>query len=754
MKLLNPDFNPRIYQELILASAIVKNTLVVLPTGLGKTAIAAMLAAKRLEQYPDSKVLFLAPTKPLVEQHRESFKKLLLLPEDDFVVFTGFVKPSKRAELWLEKRVIFSTPQGLENDLISNRISLKDVSLLVFDEAHRATGDYSYVFIAKRYVDQAHHPRVLALTASPGSDEESILSVCNNLFIESIEVRGYDDPDIKPYVNSLRVSWEEVVLEGDFLSLKKSLEESYNNKLKEAESLGFLTNLSAVSKSSLLGLQAELQSRAARGEKDFDLLRTISLLAEAMKLQHALELCETQTLSSLNAYLEDLVKQSSSSRTRAVKNLVKDPGFLRALALSRRLLSQGLEHPKVSVLRKLVARIIYNDPSAKIIVFTQYRDTAVKLKEVIDPIVKSVIFVGQAKKRGSGLSQKQQQEVLDSFRNGDYKVLIATSVAEEGLDIPSVDHVIFYEPIPSAIRTVQRRGRTGRHGEGFVTVLVTKGTRDEAYRWSAHHKEKRMYKTIKKIQKSYFFRHDKNSSKKDSSLNDFVSSSDSSVPSSPQSSSGSSKVLVDFREKGSPVLKLLLDYGVDVELKQLPVGDYVVGSDIVIEYKSVKDFVDSIIDGRLLSQLRALREKPKPVIIVEGSEDIYSQRNINPDSVRGLLASIIVNYQIPVIRTVDARDTAGLIRAFLRRTDSDKSVYNPHFFKPRTLREQQEYLVSSLPGVGGLLAKNLLERFGSVINVFNASKEELQKVELIGPKKAEQIRRVLDENYFTLDRGR
>ena len=130
------DFTPRLYQETILNTAVRNNTLIVLPTGMGKTAFAFMLAAQRLSQYPNSKILMLAPTKPLCEQHLQSFKKHLDLDEDKFVLFTGQVKPEKRAELWKEAQVIISTPQGIENDAINKKVNLAEVSLLCFDECH------------------------------------------------------------------------------------------------------------------------------------------------------------------------------------------------------------------------------------------------------------------------------------------------------------------------------------------------------------------------------------------------------------------------------------------------------------------------------------------------------------------------------------------------------------------------------------------------------------------------------------------
>ena len=135
------NFTPRLYQETILHTCTKHNSLVVLPTGMGKTAISLMLAVHRIKIHPNSKILILAPTRPLVEQHYNTFKKHLSFDDNKFALFTGFVNPEKRHELWKTSQFVFSTPQGLENDIIGNKINLKDVSLCVFDEAHRAVGD-------------------------------------------------------------------------------------------------------------------------------------------------------------------------------------------------------------------------------------------------------------------------------------------------------------------------------------------------------------------------------------------------------------------------------------------------------------------------------------------------------------------------------------------------------------------------------------------------------------------------------------
>lgn len=148
------------------------NTLVCLPTGLGKTVVAALVIAERLRQFPNGRAVVMAPTRPLTLQHHKTFTKLLSIDSDSMVVITGVTPPDQRIELWT-KRLVFSTPQVFMNDLITKRLQLRGVVLLVFDEAHRAVGDYPYAFIGPRYARE-EDSLILELTASPGSTREAI----------------------------------------------------------------------------------------------------------------------------------------------------------------------------------------------------------------------------------------------------------------------------------------------------------------------------------------------------------------------------------------------------------------------------------------------------------------------------------------------------------------------------------------------------------------------------------------------------
>lgn len=729
------DFTPRPYQEVIFASSANQNTLVVLPTGLGKTAIAMMLAARRFMLYPQSKIIFLAPTKPLVEQQLEAFSEKFLLAKEKFALFTGSTPPAKRQKLWQEASLIFSTPQTLENDVLSGKISLSDVSLMVFDEAHRATGDYAYVFLAKEYERQATHLRILALTASPGTDKTSIETVMNNLFLEKIEFRRLTDPDVKEFTQETDVLWEHVVLPPRIQRIVTYLSTAYKDKLEQVNTFGFLSySVDSYKKSSLLMLQQKLHARLQEEHGSIELLQSISLLAQALKIQHALELAQTQSLHALHEYLYNLLSQSRTTKTKAVKNLVIDPNFLSALSITRDLIKENVEHPKLELLKHLVQSIIAKKPDAKIIIFSQFRDSASKIQECISP-VSSSLFFGQAKKNGIGFSQKKQKEVLDDFRSGKFSCLIATSVAEEGLDIPSVDQVFFYEPVPSAIRSVQRRGRTGRHSKGFVTVLVTKGTRDEAHRWVAFHKEKRMFDVLSSFTLPQ--KPSKNTLQK--SLSSFTEK--------PLEESNII-IVADHREKGSPVLKALRSMGVSIDLKQLQVGDFVVSGDACVEYKQYSDLLGSIVDGRLLVQLRSLAQYKKPILLLEGDATPASLRRVDKAAIQGMITTIALSYRIPIIRTFSSLESAQYLQTMARREQEDSGQeFTFHSAKPLTDKEQLEYVVSSLPNIGGALAKALLNHFDSLQALLSASLDDFLSVPKIGEKKAKELKRLFSLSY-------
>ncbi|MDR7666534.1 DEAD/DEAH box helicase [Methanosarcina sp. Z-7115] len=518
--LIKPDtVEQRLYQLNLAGKALEGSSLVVLPTGLGKTIIALFVIASRLQRF-GGKVLILSPTKPLVEQHTAFFKKVMTLPEEEVLAFTGSVAPAERERLWAQGKLIVSTPQVIENDLLTKRISLEDVSHITFDEAHRAVGNYAYTFIAEKYFESAKNPHVLGITASPGSSDEKISEVCQALHVENVAVKTERDRDVLPYVQEKEIEWFQVQLPAEMAEIRSYLEKIFDDRLGTIRDLGFSAGSGKyVSKKDLLLLQKQLQGEIRMGG-DPKIFTAMSVVAEMMKVNHAVEMVETQGLETLRKYLEKLdAEASSSSATKAAKRLMDDLYMRKALY---RVKECDVEHPKLELARKIVSEQLEGSPDSRVIVFTNYRDTAEIVVNALSgiPGVVPIRFVGQGSRyKDKGLTQKQQGEILDKFRAGEYNVLVATSVAEEGLDIPSTDLVLFYEPIPSEIRSIQRKGRTGRQHKGRVIVLVTKNTRDEAYYWSSKNKEKKMLNSMHGLEAVL----GPTGSKKGSKLSDFES---------------------------------------------------------------------------------------------------------------------------------------------------------------------------------------------------------------------------------------
>ncbi|MCG2718347.1 MAG: DEAD/DEAH box helicase [Nanoarchaeota archaeon] len=730
------NFKPRLYQETILHSATKHNCLIILPTGLGKTKTAILVAINRLNTHPDSKILFLTPTKPLANQICKEFKECTDIDDSKIFLFTGAVSPDKREQQWKDATIVVSTPQGCVNDIINKRINLEEISLMVFDEAHRAVGDYDYVFMAKQYHKKGNFPRIIGLTASPGSDLQKITEVSKNLFIENIELRSDSDPDVKPYVQELDVEYITINFPDNFKEIKNFLDDCFKSKLERMHQLGLIPSVNYTTKKDILSVQKELQRRVFGGEKDYNLWAGLSLVAESIKVQHASELFETQGISSSYKYMNNMYAIADKTKVKAVKSLVNDLNFKSAYIKIKNLYEQNVEHPKLNELKKKVKEEIANNRHSKIIVFNQYRDSASKIVEDLNKIrdVNCILFVGQMKRNGTGMTQKEQIQTLNDFTDGHYNILVSTSIGEEGLDIPKVDLVVFYEPVPSAIRTIQRTGRTARTEKGKVIVLVTKNTRDEAYRWIAHHKEKRMHLILNKLRDNI---NNELEIKKQPTLQSFVKKD-------------KINIIADFREKGSGIIKQLIDKEVDVKMKNLAVGDYLLSNRVAVEFKTKQDFVSSMIDKRLLRQVKALKENfEKPLIILEGEEDIYSIRRIHPNAINGMLAAIVIDFGIPIISTKNSLETAAMLKSIAKREQEfeKKDIGVRTEKKPLTTKEQQEFIIESLPGVGPTLAKALLKEFKSVKKIVNADHPDLQSIEELGPKKAEEIKRIVEEIY-------
>ncbi len=479
----------REYQIKIAERCLKGNTLVVLPTGLGKTNIALLAICTLFAKNKDCKVLFLAPTKPLVAQHKKTFEKITKIPGEFMALVTGEQNKYKRIGLYKYK-LIFATPQTVKNDLKEGILNLEDFCMVVFDEAHKAVGNYAYVYIAKKYLEQAKKPLILGLTASPSYKKEKIEEIKRNLSVHNIEIRTERDKDVRPYVKEKQIEWIRVELTDEFKKVQELLKDMIKKEIDDLFSLGVINKLD-LSRKELLDLQKFL-SEQSRENPSPALFFAISKVAKILKLDHALTLLETQGITPLKFYLRELLK----SKTKAEEQLIKDERFRTLIKIVE---NSKEEHPKLTELKKIVEKEIQEGKN--VIVFAQYRKTVEKIvKSLENDIVKPIALLGKKE----GITQRKQLEVIEKFSSGEKNCLVCTSVGEEGLDIKSADVVVFYEPVPSEIRQIQRRGRVARMKAGKIIILITKGTRDEGYYWSAFHKEKKMKKYLdreKKIKK-------------------------------------------------------------------------------------------------------------------------------------------------------------------------------------------------------------------------------------------------------------
>ncbi|MEM4663220.1 MAG: helicase-related protein [Candidatus Diapherotrites archaeon] len=489
----------RAYQERLVKSVLEKgNTLIVAPTAIGKTIIAVLVATHFLEK--NKGVLMLAPTKPLALQHSKTMRSLLKIPEEKIVLITGTTPSRKRQLAYENASIVCATPQCIENDIKKGTINLEKFGLCIFDEAHRAVGNYSYVFIGKSYL-KVPHGKVLALTASPGHEKEHIVEVCSNLNIKNIEIVTESDADVKPYIPELKIEWVRVSLPDKFaeiqMLLKSYIKETGETLLKAG--LNMHKN-DFFNRAKLLEVQRKVSLQIAKHGKEKPALYSIaSKIAAIIKVNHALLLIETQGASALFNYFKRLYAKKNVGRATAM--MFNDAKIKKAVELTKELCESKAQHPKLLKLFEVVSEQLTKNPESRIIVFNHYRDSVSDLTKALNELngVHAKEFIGQAKRSYSGMSQKEQAQVIEDFESGKLNVLVATSVAEEGLNIPSCDLVVFFEPVPSEIRQIQRRGRTARLRSGRVVVLITRKTKDESAHWNARRKERKMIEQLRSI---------------------------------------------------------------------------------------------------------------------------------------------------------------------------------------------------------------------------------------------------------------
>ena len=857
----------RAYQLSALDHCLSASTLLVLPTGMGKTPIEVMALAERLKQ-PGGRGIMLAPTNALVNQHLSDMRALLNLPEQqEIVALTGSIPPKKRREIWESATIVIATPQVVRNDVQNGLTHLSDVALLIIDEAHRANGNHAMAQVGDLFAEQHPDGLVLAATASPGHIEAEINEVCERLRIENIHVRPPGDALLAPYATGLEVNDVVVEVPDELRLLANPLQLWLSRIVERLRRLGFYTRQGHVTAGGLQEAQKRISASISKGES-FG-YRAAKENGIAMRLNHLISSILCQGVAATRETLSR-IGQGGQDEKKSAREFAADP---RIVQLKDTLAEMNEIHSKVTMVRRMVRRQLKESPDSRIIVFANFRDTVDEISRVLTDVENAVPqrFVGQASRDGSsGMSQKMQLESLDTFRSGEANVLVATSVGEEGLDVPNADLVIFYEPVGSEIRTIQRRGRTGRQRAGTVHVLIAKDTRDEGARASAKHREQRMFRSIQQVRRkrggvamryegenldsfglsdgqdaASFLKAE--SERLAPELDDSVAPAIvrdteptpqvqtpapetlarkmrptgqiglDSYPAQTQSSrlivepplmsienlsinfdeiqypeSDGVIVSIDHREGKSALAARLRQEGLTVEVINLPVGDIRISDRILIERKTSRDFVDSLLDGRLLDQAtRLVGAAPRAMLILEGS-DLFQHRAVSGQAIMGALATLTLDYGLPVVTSSDTAETARFVAVSARReasmlehlsaqaqarmrasehpdlfndaeekksTEAANAISENLFEKSipvldatqdaqvESKRKQSHGITRSMleqvPGVGPALASRILERWPTIAELSKARDDEIVEIKGLSVQLAQQIVRIL-----------
>jgi ATP-dependent DNA helicase MPH1 len=494
----------RDYQYSIVKNGLFNNMLVALPTGLGKTFIAATIMLNYFRWTKDAKIVFMAPTKPLVSQQVDACFNIAGIPRSTTTMLTGETVPAVRAEEWAEKRVFFMTPQTLDNDLRTGIADPRKIVLLVVDEAHRATGNYSYVKVVEFMRRFSKSFRVLALTATPGSSVEAVQEVIDGLEISKVEIRTEESIDIQQFVHRRQIDQilldpsDEIIMIKDLLS--KALQplvdllcgqNAYYNKDPMS-----LTAFGLV-KAQKAWFASEAGRRASFGLKGM----MKGLFAILASIAHGIKLLNFHGIGPFWETMKEFrtsVEEQGSKAGKYRKQINDSPYFKKLMDRIQLWINRDgfVGHPKLTYLCETILNHFMDaghgigvegqPPSGtRVIVFAEYRDSAEEIARILNrhgPMIRASVFVGQAdSKRSAGMNQNKQIETIQKFKTGVFNVIVATSIGEEGLDIGQVDLIVCYDASSSPIRMLQRMGRTGRKRAGNIVLLLMRGKEEDSF---------------------------------------------------------------------------------------------------------------------------------------------------------------------------------------------------------------------------------------------------------------------------------
>ncbi|XP_028422471.1 Fanconi anemia group M protein isoform X1 [Perca flavescens] len=506
----------REYQLKISEAALFQNTLVCLPTGLGKTFIASVVMYNFYRWYPSGKIVFMAPTKPLVAQQIEACYKVMGIPQAHMAELTGTTAAKHRQVVWRTKRVFFLTPQVMVNDLSRETCPAQQVKCVVIDEAHKAQGNHAYSQVIRQLCSQTLQFRILALSATPGADTKSVQSVISNLLISHIELRSEESPDIQAHSHQRSV--EKVVVPlGEALSAHQvrylQVLEKFMSRLVQNRVMAH-KDLRTLSKYQIILARDQFRKNPPpyiKGPQHGMLEGTFAL---CISLYHGYELLMQMGLRSLFFYIQGIM-DGSRDMSRARNELQRTPTLV---DLYREMEAMFVKppagpdepfiygHPKLEKLEEVVLQHFRQwaessadntgsgpqEVSTRVMIFSSFRESVHEIAAMLNrhaPLIRVMTFMGQASGKGvKGFTQKEQLEVVFRFRQGGFNTLVSTCVGEEGLDIGEVDLIVCFDAQKSPIRLVQRMGRTGRKRQGRIVVILAEGREERTYNQSQSNK--------------------------------------------------------------------------------------------------------------------------------------------------------------------------------------------------------------------------------------------------------------------------
>lgn len=493
----------RDYQFNITQKGLFHNLLVALPTGLGKTFIAATVMLNWFRWTKDAQLVFVAPTKPLVSQQVSACLDIAGIPRSQSTMLTGGAAPGIRAVEWQAKRVFFMTPQTLINDLKTGIADPKRIVLLVVDEAHRATGGYAYVEVVKFLRRYNKSFRVLALTATPGSTVESVQAVIDGLDISRVEIRTENSLDIRDYVHSRNIEIETFENSDEMVFCMDLFSTTLRPLVDELRTLNAYWGRDPMTLTpyGLTKARQQWMASDAGRNANFGLKGKVNAIFTVLaSLAHAIELLKYHGIVPFYRHIQHFKSNTDGQKGgKWQKQVVQDESFKKLMSHLQPWSKnpEFIGHPKLEYLKSVILNHFMDagegkgdgegnaQTSTRVMIFVHFRDSAEEVVRVLkryEPMIRPHVFNGQSSAKGSdGMDQKTQLKIIADFKKGTYNTIVATSIGEEGLDIGEVDRIVCYDSSSSPIRMLQRMGRTGRKRAGNITLLLMQGKEEESY---------------------------------------------------------------------------------------------------------------------------------------------------------------------------------------------------------------------------------------------------------------------------------